>query len=243
MKASSIASVLDRAVLGMRRKCRASKLTHVAFGKLRLCIISAFQSAGSIAIGAGVPQSENSELWLKAALEEYSTLRKEMLLFLSNFRRDTTVLGALLGGALTVTAYSQDMYSWQVKVVVVGLPTVIFAYLLLQMSNLYMLLVEARQCAAIERKINARLGGAPMAWESQNAENSVRSVKTPIGTATTILNFALIAIHVGLTVFAYKQNFQWKQCIVIVHSGELFAILVCFAMYLIHQERCESPVR
>ena len=185
--------------------------------------------------------TEKTEFWFRASLEEYRTLRAEMLLFLANFRRDTTVLGAVLGASLTVTAASPDAASWQVQAVLAGLPSVIFAYLLLQISNLYMLLVEARRCAAIEKSIKLKLeGDAPMRWESQYAERNVRDIRTPIGVATTALNVALISLHIGLTIFASSQNYWWGKTVMIAHICEIVVILACFGMYLSHQQRSDK---
>lgn len=167
---------------------------------------------------------DNERLWLDAALCEYQALRKEMLHFLDNFRRDSTIVGGLLAGAF---ALQNAKLGWISDNVIVMIPSALFAYVLLQIANLHMSFVEARQCARIEEKINQRLGGWPMEWESRIATRDVRSPKTPIAIATAVLIIAIIGLFIGVAAVARRP--WW---LIPIHIFEVAAMALAFSSYI-----------
>lgn len=179
-------------------------------------------------------QSVDNEL--KATLSEYNMLREEMRMFLEFHRRDTQIFGGILGGLVSI--YLSNSTIFNINILTIIIPSLIFLYYSFQIYNFHMVSVEAKACARIEQRINLLLNRTVMDWESVIAKQNVRGAGSPAPMATVAIMLLFLFIFI---VFSLKALDTYGVMSLIFHGIELIIIILATVLWVLFETKSRLP--
>jgi hypothetical protein len=163
---------------------------------------------------------QSEKLLHEATLTEYKMLREEMKTFMAFQRNDTHYLLLSLGTLVTLFASKLILLNNLVAVV----PSVAFAYLLVQFMSGHTINVQAKACARIERRINSCFGGEPaMDWESVVVPKTVRCILSPGFLGGASFYVLLVFVFIFCAFLSIDMN---SYALDLLHLCEMLVILL-----------------
>ncbi|MBF8264748.1 MAG: hypothetical protein HW384_612 [Dehalococcoidia bacterium] len=176
-------------------------------------------------------KEQGHEQQLTAILTEYKMLREEMRLFGSFHRRDSQILIGVM--AVIVSLYLSNQTIININVLTLIIPSLVFIYLIMQISTVYVTGLEAKACARIEKRINKLLGNQIlMDWETTIGRTNLRSSLSP--TPFTVGGF--YALFVFIFIFFSFQAFQnYGTFSLVIHGVELVILALALVYWVIFE--------